>query len=98
MRLYKTNFIVFGLLTGTAFACIVTLSVTTWEVIQNPGGIFRGPEGMNWGFIRDTAVSWLLPTFTDAVIVASVGHLFITGLMRISKNLRRKDRSSMDSA
>jgi hypothetical protein len=52
---------------GPAIAAVVSVSVTiimvAWEWLENPGGIFRDANGTNWGFLYDTAISWLFPTF-----------------------------------
>jgi hypothetical protein len=91
MRIIRSNFIVFGLLSGASIALSVTLVVSVWEWLENPGGIFRGPDGTNWGFVYDTAISWLLPTFVYAAIIASLVHLLITALASGHRKFRGDD-------
>ena len=64
-----------GLATGAVVSATVTLIVVAWEWVENPGGIFRSETGTNWNFVCDTAISWFVPTFVYAAIVASVAHL-----------------------
>lgn len=68
----------FGLLTGILVSALVTLVVTVWEWIENPGGIFRGTEGTNWKFVLETASSWLVPTLVWATIVALTFHFLVS--------------------
>lgn len=79
MRWIKSKFIFAGLLFGAAVAFSVTLVICVWEWIENPGGIFRGDDGTNWGVVFDTAISWLIPTFFYAVLVAWLVQLFHKG-------------------
>ena len=65
----------FGLAAAAAVALVVTIVVTVWEWLENPGGIFRGEAGTNWGFVYDTAISWFVPTFLAVAVVASALHL-----------------------
>ena len=97
MRLFKLNFIAFGLLTGSAVALAVTLTITVMEWIANPGGIFRGPEGTNWKIVWDLARSWLVPTFAHAASVSAIGHLLVTALISVWKKCRRTDHDKDDS-
>ena len=60
---------------GIAIASAVTLFVVAWEWLENPGGIFRGEAGTNWGFVYDTAISWFVPTFLPVAVIASALHL-----------------------
>ncbi|MDC0996016.1 hypothetical protein OAT01_09840 [Pseudomonadales bacterium] len=52
-----------GVLTGSIISITVTIFITLWEWIENPGGIFRDSDGTRWRFVFDTALSWLWPTF-----------------------------------
>lgn len=52
---------------GFAIAFSLTLFVTVWEWIENPGGIFRGDAGTNWTFVWETAWSWLFPSTLQLV-------------------------------
>lgn len=66
---------VFGFLCGGVAAIIITLFVTVGEWLENPSGIFHGPDGTNWEFVFQTAISWLVPTFICATIVALIVRL-----------------------
>lgn len=69
------SFWLFGLAVGGITALLLTIFITTWEWIENPGGIFRTEAGTNWPFIFDTAVSWFVPTFLGIGLIAAAGHL-----------------------
>jgi len=71
-----------GLAVGALVSATVTVIVVVWEWLENPGGIFRSASGTNWGFIFDTAISWLVPTFVYVAIIASVLHLLWFGVSR----------------
>lgn len=60
---------------GAVVSVIVTIIIVIWEWLENPGGIFRDESGTNWGFIFDTATSWLLPTFGYVTFIAVLIHL-----------------------
>lgn len=77
MRWMARNPFVFGLLAGAVVAGGVTAFVGIWEWVENPGGIFRGPDGTRWRFVRDTAVSWFVPSFPIAVIGCGLAHWLI---------------------
>lgn len=94
MRLLRVNFVVFGLLCGAALALAITLIITVWEWSENPGGIFRGPDGTNWGFVYDPAVSWLLPSFSYAVIIAATGRVVTRVLLRVWRKPSRTQLTS----
>jgi len=64
-----------GLAVGAIVSSSVTVIVVIWEWLENPGGIFHSGAGTNWRFIFDTAMSWFIPTFVYATIIASVLHL-----------------------
>lgn len=65
----------FGLTVGFAIATLTTIIITLWELIENPGGIFRSPDGINWQFVFETATSWFIPTFVSITGIAALGHL-----------------------
>jgi hypothetical protein len=65
----------FGIAAGALIAAGVTVIMVVWEWLENPGGIFRGESGTNWGFVLDTATSWFIPTFIYAAVVAFVACL-----------------------
>jgi hypothetical protein len=64
-----------GLAVGTAVSATVTVIVVIWELLENPGGIFRNEFGTNWNFVADTAISWFVPTFVYAALAASGLHI-----------------------
>lgn len=72
-----SKYLVSSLLFGAAVAFTVTAVICVWEWIENPGEIFRGDNGTNWGFVFDTAISWLVPTFFYAVVVALLLQLVL---------------------
>ncbi len=78
-----------GVVVGTTVSITVTLIVTVWEWIENPGGIFRGSQGTNWNFIADTALSWITPTFFYATSIAYAAILFWFVVKTIRASLRK---------
>lgn len=67
--------------TAAGVSLVLTSIMCLWEWAENPGGIFRGPDGTNWAFVYDTAISWLVPTFllTGVVVgLASLVHSVVT--------------------
>ena len=77
-----SRFWLFGPLCGLVFAGSLTLVISIWEWIENPGGIFRGENGTNWNFVYDTASSWFIPSFINVTILASVGHVIFSLVKR----------------
>ena len=77
------KFWLFGPLMGIIFASLAAAIFTVWDWLENPGGIFRDSNGTNWNFVYDTAVSWFVPTFIDVAIIATAGHIVLTGLLAI---------------
>lgn len=75
-----------GLAVGALVSATVTVIVVVWEWLENPGGIFRSANGTNWGFVYDTAISWLVPTFIYVAVIASVLHLVWFGVGRHRHN------------
>ena len=82
------KFWIFGPVVGFAIAASVTIVITIWEWIENPSGIFHGPEGTNWRFVYDTAASWFIPTWLQATVAATALHLAWAALKRLSKGIR----------
>ncbi|MBT8145782.1 MAG: hypothetical protein KJN90_02965 [Gammaproteobacteria bacterium] len=74
---------VFGPATGFVVAIMATLGFTVWDLVGNPGGIFRDSSGINWAFVYDTAISWFLPTFITTTIVASVAHVALKSFLKV---------------
>jgi hypothetical protein len=79
LRALSKPFWLFGLAVGSSVSLLVTIFVTVWEWIENPGGIFRDEMGTHWQFVYDTAISWLLPTFLYVAIASSIIHLLFSG-------------------
>ena len=74
----------FGLLVGAIVAVILSSAMTLWDWLENPGGIFRGPDGTHWDFVLETLYSWLLPGFVSAASVAFLGHLALSWIRRVA--------------
>ena len=73
----------FAFICGAAVAIVVTVVVTVWEWLENPGGIFRDAAGTQWDRVGETAASWFGPTFLAATLVALTGHLLWIGFRRL---------------
>ena len=56
---------------GIAWALLLALTValvpTIMDWYNNPGGVFRGTEGTNWGVVLETTWTWFWPLFLIAV-------------------------------
>jgi len=78
----RANFWLFGIVTGAFISATVTLIVVVWEWLENPGGIFHNADGTNWGFVFDTAISWLVPTFICTAVIALILHLGWSAIRR----------------
>lgn len=74
----------FGVFVGSIMSIAVTVYVTLWEWIENPGGIFHDSNGTHWRFVFDTAVSWLWPTFLTWMFVGIFVHLLYAFVRRKS--------------
>jgi hypothetical protein len=68
----------FGVVAGASVAVLVATVMAAWDWLENPGGIFRGPDGTDWGVLLDTLTSWLFPTFLAAASIALLCHLAVT--------------------
>jgi hypothetical protein len=79
-----------GLAVGVAISSTVTVIIVIWEWLENPGGIFRGDGGTNWGFVFDTAISWFVPTFVYAALFASALHLAWSVARAVFSRLRNR--------
>ena len=69
-----------GLAAGAFVSATVTIIMVVWEWVENPGEIFHGEGGTNWGFVFDTAISWLIPTFVYAAVISSILHVAWTAI------------------
>jgi hypothetical protein len=90
MRNIKTYFWNFGLFSGLVVSILVTFVVVIWELLENPGGIFRDQNGINWHFVYDTAQSWFIPTFIYVVVIASAAHLIVTFFNRLRQTRSKR--------
>jgi len=88
MRTHPSNYKpwLFGVALGAAIALIVTLTVTIGEWHENPGGVFQGPEGINWRNVAETAGSWFIPTFLFVTAVCVGLILAWTTIRRLRTN------------
>ena len=55
------------------------MSYRDWRL--NPGDVFRGPDGTDWGVVWDTFASWMWPVAL-AVGVATVTVLYVVALLK----------------
>ena len=79
----------FGALTGACVAALLSVVMTAWDWLENPGGIFRGTDGTRWGFVFETLLSWLVPAFLAAALIAALGHLAVSRIRHAAA--RRRD-------
>lgn len=61
-----------GSLLGLIFALLVAAVPTFLDWRRNPGGIFRGGSGTDWGVVFETFFSWLWPAILVAVPMSIV--------------------------
>jgi len=97
LRWIRSKTLVAGLSFGAAAALSVTLVICVREWMENPGGIFRGDDGTNWGFVFDTAISWLIPTFFYAVLFAWFVQLFLKGTRAVYRKYFKGDGAQEDT-
>lgn len=72
----------FGAALGVLVAALTSITMTVWDWLENPGGIFRGAEGTHWEFVFETLASWFLPTLFYVAVIAAVCHLVVVWLRR----------------
>jgi hypothetical protein len=58
------------LLISVLIAALVALPPTVSDWRLNPGGIFHGPAGTDWGIVWQTGLSWFLPVFVAVAAVS----------------------------
>lgn len=80
IRTIAKKFWLFGPAAGLVFSLLVTAVFTTMDWVRNFGGIFRDPSGTNWAIVYETAISWFVPSLIYMTIVASLGHLMVSGI------------------
>ena len=57
-----------------------TMALIDW--LENPGGIFHGPDGTRWDFVLETAWSWFLPGLLVAMPLVLLTQLLLRRLRR----------------
>ena len=86
-----------ALVAGAVIAVVTAGVMPAWDWLETPAGIFHGPDGTRWDFVFDTAVSWVVPTFLHATVVAFCAHLLWTRLVGLkTRNLSRSVRPDRD--
>ncbi|WP_163938447.1 hypothetical protein [Paraferrimonas sp. SM1919] len=48
------------------------------ELVENPGGIFWQEGELQWHFLYDTAISWLVPSFIYSLPLSAVAGALIS--------------------
>lgn len=69
-----------GAVVGLACALGQALVVTLWELVENPGGIFRTAQGWRWDFLLETFASWFLPVAGPGALLGAAAALLIAWL------------------
>lgn len=46
---------------GAAISALLSGGIVVWEVSENPGAVFRTPEGWRWDRMLETGWSWFAP-------------------------------------
>jgi hypothetical protein len=78
-----TKILAISLSVSAIAALLVSASVTLWEWLENPSGIFHDGSSTNWQFVWDTAISWLLPTFGYLLIITLLAQLLWRGISKL---------------
>lgn len=60
-----------AVLIGGATGTLLALSMSYMDWRLNPGGIFQSSAGTNWAAVRETWISWFIPAFLLASIIAT---------------------------
>jgi len=53
---------------------VIATGMTLWDWLENPGAVFRGPDGTDWEVVLQTFTSWLIPTFVFGAVAALLCH------------------------
>lgn len=70
-------------------ALLLALINTVWDWLENPGGIFRGPDGTDWSIVAETAWSWLGPSFLYGWLLFALAWLTGAAARRLWRRLAR---------
>ena len=81
LRELITSSVLFGLSAGFTASVLVAGLFTVWNWVENPEGIFHGASGTNWGFVFDTAISWVVPVFLYTAMGVSVLHRVVSSMI-----------------
>ena len=83
-----------ALIIALVFSLVFAAAVGGWFAAYdwrlNPGGIFRGPDGTNWQFMYETAISWFVPVLLTMLPV-SVAIAWITSWFRKRRSTRQSE-------
>ena len=73
-----------GIAVGVAVGLAVGLVMTTLDYLQNPAGVFHGEQGVHWGNVAETWVSWFVPvaSIASALSVAVVWWISRSSITR----------------
>ena len=72
----KSRIWIWGAALGVVASLVLAGVMTYADWRLNPAGIFHGEQGTNWTFVRETFISWFVPTIPAAVILA-IAVLFL---------------------
>ena len=64
-----------GLVLGIVASAVLAMVMTYADWRLNPGDIFRSDTGTNWVIVRETLISWFVPTVPAAVILSVADSL-----------------------
>ena len=87
--LSKSSFLV-AIIVGLSVSSVVTLTISIWEWLENPSGIFHNENGTNWTFVYETASSWFVPTFIISSAISALVLLIFKGILLLRKNRESK--------
>jgi hypothetical protein len=80
IRTITQKFWLFGPITGLLGAILITLIFTLLDWVRNFSEVFRDQSGTHWPMVYETAISWFVPGFIYLTLLASLGHLALSGL------------------
>lgn len=85
------NFWLFGPVSGIVSAVLITIIFTALDWVRNYGEVFRDQSGTNWSIVYETAVSWFLPTLGYITVIATLGHLAVSGILIVYRKYVSKN-------